>query len=771
MTKQLKVRKNKANNATATEIALMVTSGTDQTIEQFDSDVIVKSLQEELSLSSEIAKSISMEVTDKLVAFSESSKITSVTSSLIRDFINVILYEKGNKLSLKSDNSITIPTYDIVKLIEMSNKENGNLTHCPESINFVLAERIMKDYAFKRVYNKDSVRAHLEGKIYIHDAGAPCRAYCSGHSIEYLKLNGIRGIENIMSTSAPANSAWTLARHLCSITQFYSGIFAGAIGWDAVNIFFAPMLKGWSQKKMKQLAQTLIFDLSQLAGAKGGQTSFTDFNIYLTVPNIYRNTIAVGNGGKFLAIDMTGNEKLYDTREALLEDEKHGHITGLRYKDFEKEAQGFARAIFSVIEEGDAAGLPFAFPKINMHINEDTFTTLVFVEGKGFVAAKNGVSIFYKTLDDMSKAIDLDFEIVPERTPNHDGHKLLMAACKAASHSGCPYFIFDRGGASISQCCRLTVNLDDAAVKRASYAPETLRFVGVQNVTINLPNCAIESDHNMDKFYKELTHRMDLAVKAHFDRTKYLEKLMSLENTPLSFYKRGMDGKPYVDLRSGSYLIGIVGLNECVYDLIGQQLHESDEAYLLGLKIVSFMLKYTKVKSEETKLTLKLEETPAESCSTRLATMDKKKYGDKAFVKQNSFGIYYSNSVHFAYDCNMDYMERLTKQSRFHTLVEAGSMIHNWVGDKLPEAKAIYNLVEYTYRKTECTQFTISPEFTKCSDCCETVVGLRELCPKCGGNNVVHLERVTGYYAVVEKFNHGKRAEHADRNKAAYIIK
>jgi len=52
---------------------------------------------------------------------------------------------------------------------------------------------------------------------------------CSGHSPEYIKKYGIRNVPSIMSTSSPANSAWVLARHICSLTQFFSGIFAGAM--------------------------------------------------------------------------------------------------------------------------------------------------------------------------------------------------------------------------------------------------------------------------------------------------------------------------------------------------------------------------------------------------------------------------------------------------------------------------------------------------------------------------------------------------------------
>ena len=114
-------------------------------------------------------------------------------------------------------------------MIENATKENGNTTHNPESINLALAERILKEYALKEVFDKDISNAHMEGKIHIHDLGMITRYYCSGHSPEYIKKYGLRNIPTITSTSSPANSAWVLARHICSATQFFTSIFAGAI--------------------------------------------------------------------------------------------------------------------------------------------------------------------------------------------------------------------------------------------------------------------------------------------------------------------------------------------------------------------------------------------------------------------------------------------------------------------------------------------------------------------------------------------------------------
>ena len=258
---------------------------------------------------------------------------------------------------------------------------------------------------------------------------------------------------------------------------------------------------------------------------------------------------------------------------------------------------------------------------------------------------------------------------------------------------------------------------------------------------------------------------MDKAARAHIIRQDYVWKLANLENSPLSFYVNGMDGKPYVRLKNISYLIGIVGLNECIYNLIGKEMHETDEAYSLSLQVISYMYHETKKLSAKYGINMKLEETPAESTAGRFAKLDVKKYGDKAFVKKNEFGMYYTNSVHFATDSDVDYITRLMKQSKFHNLVEAGSMIHIWGGENSPDPKAIYELIKTTWDNTKCVQWVLSPEYTLCKECHTRHNGLIDKCPKCGSENVRGVTRITGYYVFIDKFNSGKRAELAERKK------
>jgi ribonucleoside-triphosphate reductase len=212
-----------------------------------------------------------------------------------------------------------------------------------------------------------------------------------------------------------------------------------------------------------------------------------------------------------------------------------------------------------------------------------------------------------------------------------------------------------------------------------------------------------------------------------------------------------------------SWLIGIVGLNEYVYNLTGKQLHESKYAYIKGMELITFMNEYCKELSTKHGLNLKIEETPAESTAGRFAKLDKKKYGDKAFVQANDYGFYYSNRVHFAVNAKIDYVDELNYQSKFHPLVEAGSMIHIWVGDKALSPKAISNLIYKIWKYTKCSEMTISPNKTVCDNCKTTINGFFETCPNCNSDKIFWIARITGYQVRVDKFNQSKLAELFDR--------
>ncbi len=338
--KELLLRKPEERETT--DYALFVRTSDDDFV-AWDRERIIKALENETGLERTLAEKISEETEDTIL----NSNVHLVSSSLIREIVNVKLIEHGMENSRLRHTRLGIPLYDADKIILFANRENANIPHNPEATNMTIAETVKKQYMLSEVFSRDVADAHIRGDIHLHDLGFGDRPYCSGQSLEYVKKFGLN-LPNALSIARPARHPDTLLAHMVKFSAALQGHFAGAIGWDAINIFFAPFLTGMSDRDIHQLAQMLIFEYSQQSVARGGQAIFSDMNLYWEIPKHFRNVPAVGPGGEY---------------------------TGLKYGDYAADAQKFVWALFDVYMDGDGTGRPFFFPKPLVHITEDFFTT------------------------------------------------------------------------------------------------------------------------------------------------------------------------------------------------------------------------------------------------------------------------------------------------------------------------------------------------------------------------------------------------------------
>ena len=81
-------------------------------------------------------------------------------------------------------------------------------------------------------------------------------------------------------------------------------------------------------------------------------------------------------------------------------------------------------------------------------------------------------------------------------------------------------------------------------------------------------------------------------------------------------------------------------------------------------------------------------------------------------------------------------------------MIESGAIIHAFVGENCPDARAIEELVTNVFRRTQCAQLTISPEYTYCQSCHQRMSGLRDRCPHCGSEDTMGITRVVGYFSI-----------------------
>ncbi|NOQ38464.1 anaerobic ribonucleoside-triphosphate reductase [archaeon] len=664
--------KNKKNDVDSEDRTLFVRTSDDD-IRSWDKMFIVKSLVNEVNMPEADALKVATEVE----GFIKYSSLKFVSAPLVREITNTKLLEHGYEGYRKKYTRLGLPLYDMTGLFFNSNKENSNVHHSSEAINLTISGIAKKEYALLNVFSDDIATAYQNGTIHLHDLDYIDRPYCSGNSIEFLKKYGLvmDGRGNL-TVAKPAKHADVLILHMTKFAAALQGQFAGAIGWDAVNLFIAPYLKGMDYDRIKQLAQMMIYEFAQQAVSRGGQVTFTDTNYFWEVPKHFADVPAIGPGGKF---------------------------TGNNYSDYLEEAQMFAKAAFEVYLKGDAYGRPFFFPKPDLHITEK----------------------FFKT-DENEEFMDL--------------------ACDVASKMGNTYFIFDRGDdVKISECCRLQFKLNDSDLLDAK-SPWKMRYSAMQNITVNLPRAAYCARGDETILFEKIDHAMELAAKAHVQKKDFIRRILALGSaSSLPILTMNLDGEPYYRFDKASFLLGMLGLNELVQYVTGEEMHESVGAYKFGLKTIAYMRKRAEELGKKHNIHMPLEQTPAESTAYRMAKLDMEHYPKAAEkVVKGTVGtpyIYYTNSTYFNIGAPMSPMDRVTREGSFHPLIDAGAMTHVWLGESQPEPRSLTNFVMKTFKNTQNTQIAFSPEMTLCKTCHNKMTGLKDKCDRCGDTKVDGITR------------------------------
>ncbi|MDP7079345.1 MAG: anaerobic ribonucleoside-triphosphate reductase [Candidatus Undinarchaeales archaeon] len=435
--------------------------------------------------------------------------------------------------------------------------------------------------------------------------------------------------------------------------------------------------------------------------------------------------IYVARGGQtvFSSIDIEPSvpKQLLDVPAVLPGGKVDKNIT---YGDFQKETNQFFKAIIDVFSEGDYKGKPFNFPKCEVKVTKEDL----------------------KERPDDIKAVDA-----------------------LAAKFGTPYYFLQQDYMpeyACYQCCSFMMPLSEQN-NDADLLRGTVRGGALQVVTLNLPNLALEAKGS-DEVLMELLHeRMNIARDVHVVKRDIINK--RIEQGSLPFLSQPIDdtGTLYLEVDKQALEIGLVGLNEMVKLHTGEELHESTGAWAFGLNTVKEMSSVCNELSEEMGLMFGLSRTPAESTANRLATLDIKRHGTRAFYQgePEKGGAYYTNSTHIRPSADLPLFERIKREAAFHPLLSGGAMTHIWLGEAHPSPDALNSLTERILSNTLTGYFAYTKDFTLCGDCDSVHPELVPSCVKCTSKNVDGYSRITGYYQKVSGWNAGKVAELADRKR------
>ena len=289
-------------------------------------------------------------------------------------------------------------------------------------------------------------------------------------------------------------------------------------------------------------------------------------------------------------------------------------------------------------------------------------------------------------------------------------------------------------------------------------------------VTIIMPTLAMEAKEMAEAAYPD-TNTIDcfihlLDTKIHEAKDMLIERfnwIASQSPEAAKFmYENGLMAG-YVPeegivsaLKHGTLAIGQIGLAETLQILIGQD-HTTPE----GMKIAKRIEQLFKDRCAEFKqnyhLNFGVYYTPAENlCYTSMQKF-KAKYGIIPNVSDKDF---FTNSIHVPVWKHMTPFEKIDIESQLTGYSSAGCITYVELDSGAKNnLEALETIVNYAMDK-DVPYFAINVPNDTCMSCGYTDE-MNDKCPECGGEEVQHLRRVTGYLTGNYKtaFNAGKQQE------------
>jgi ribonucleoside-triphosphate reductase (formate) len=363
------------------------------------------------------------------------------------------------------------------------------------------------------------------------------------------------------------------------------------------------------------------------------------------------------------------------------------------YGDFQAEMDMFNRAFIEVMTEGDRRGRVLSWPIPTYNVTKDWDWDAPVIEKIMEVTSKYGIPYF-------SNFINSDMSPDDAR----------------------------------SMCCRL--RLDNRELRKRGGglfgANPLTGSIGV--VTINLARVGYAAN-SKEEFFEQIAGLMDLAKESLLIKKEILEKFIEGGLYPYSrHYLSAIKQRFGTHWKNHFSTIGLNGMNEACLNLIGTDI-TTDEGYKFAGQVLDFMRERIMDYQNETNELFNLEATPAEGTSYRFAKLDKEKYPDiitanEEAVQASNADPYYTNSSQLPVGYTDDIFEALRLQDGLQTKYTGGTVLHGFVGEKLPSVESTKNLVKKIAENFKLPYFTITPTFSVCPTH-GYIAGEHEFCPQC----------------------------------------
>ena len=634
----------------------------------------------------------------------------------------------------------------ILSLIECNNEEvkqeNSNKNPTVNSVQRdYMAGEISKDLTQRVLLPQEIVDAHNEGLIHFHDSDyfAQHMHNCDLVNLEDMLQNGtvISGtlIEKPHSFSTACNIA----------TQIIAQVASSQYGGQSISLtHLAPFVEVSRQKIRGEVARELE-ELGVSASPEKVREVVEDRlrdEIRRGVQTIQYQvvTLMTTNGqAPFVTVFMYLNE-------ARTPQEKH---------DLAMIVEETLRQRYEGVKNEAGVWITPAFPKLIYVLEDDNIRE----DSPYFYLTKLAAKCTAKRM-------------VPDYISEKKMRELKLSKGETAGNGdcytcmGCRSFLTpDRSGNGFN-------NVANAL----NYDPNKPKYYGRFNqgvVTINLPDVALSSHQDMDKFWKIFDERLELCHRALLCRHERLMGTLSDAAPILWQYgalARLKKGETIDKLLVGGYStisLGYAGLYECVKYMTGHS-HTEKEGTPFAMAVMQRMNDKCAEWKAASDIDFSLYGTPLESTTYKFAKCLQRRFGIIPGVTDKG---YITNSYHVHVSEEIDAFDKLKFEGMFQQLSPGGAISYVEVPNMQDNLKAVIRVMQYIYDNIMYAELNTKSDY--CQVCgydgeikiVEDDGKLVWECPNCGNRDQekMNVARRTCGYIGTQFWNQGRTEEIRDR--------
>ena len=729
----------------------------------FCSDKIYKAILKAMPSGSGVDKKIALEVAEEIK--SECCNEEEVDISEIESMVYDKLIDKGHRLTAKSyegyrrirefqrENKNTTDE-QIIRLVEDSDEylkdENANKNPVlnPTKRDYI-AGSVSSDATKRYLLSPDIVQAHTDGLIHFHD---------SDYFIQHMHNCDLINLEDMLQNGTVISDVMIEKPHsfstACNIaTQAVAQIASNQYGGQSISLAHLAPFVEVSRKKIRKevehelhdIANTLLKDeeLENVVNKITEERLGKEVEKGIQTIQYQLVTLMTTNGqAPFITIFMYLNE-------AKNESEK---------KDIAMLIEEMLKQRIQGVKNEDGVYIAPAFPKLIYVLEEDNI--------------KENSTYWYLT--------KLAAECSSKRlVPDYISEKIMLEL-KGDVYTcmGCRSFL------TVDRFSDKVGNISNAK----NFDPRNHKYYGRFNqgvVTISLPDVALSSNGDFDKFWDIFEERTELchkALRARHDRLLgtssdvapilwqhgALARLKKHEKIDRLLY----DGYSTISL-------GYAGLYECVKFMTGCSHSDEEKGEEFGLQVMQALNDKCNQWKETENIDYSLYGTPLESTTYKFAKCLKSRFGEDIFVKLDGFDRnYITNSYHIPVFEPITAFEKLRIESKFQKLSPGGAISYIEVPSMSHNIPALLNVIEFIYDNIMYAE--INTKSCYCEKCgfdgdiplVEDVNGkLKWQCPNCGNDDNTMMDiafRVCGYIGTAK--NGGNQGRDGDSHDRVYHL-